>query len=217
MPCLSATFNPTIGPLLSVLIAPAGTLTPKANGGGGPKVGACILLIDTGADITCLAPDVAAKLGLQLLGKRDVGHAAGSAKVNTYLADGLVLCAAATFCAFFAMTRYGHRTGETIERVGAVLRSDLNVQLGGQPTVDESLRTTQTPKEKRFGKIGALWERAAIILVTLSFSAFIAGAVIGGYMISGAPPTEPTQAPGGSLSGSTGGIVPPGGPEKNSD
>ncbi len=87
MPCLSATFNPTIGPLLSVLIAPAGTLTPKANGGGGPKVGACILLIDTGADITCLAPDVAAKLGLQLLGKRDVGHAAGSAKVNTYLAD----------------------------------------------------------------------------------------------------------------------------------
>ena len=43
--------------------------------------------MDTGADITCLATQVAVDLGLQLLGKRDVGHAAGTAKVNTYLAD----------------------------------------------------------------------------------------------------------------------------------
>ena len=107
-------------------------------------------------------------------------------------AFGLVLCATATFCAFFAMTRYGHRIGETIERVGAVLESDFNVQLGGQPTTDEALRTTKTKKEKRFGEIGALWETAAIILATLSFCAFIAGAIIGGYMISGAPPTDPS-------------------------
>ncbi len=87
MPCLSATFNPAIGPLLNVLIAPAGTLKVKANGGEKQRVGAYSLLIDTGADITCLTTQVAADMGLQLLGKRDVGHAAGSAKVNTYLAD----------------------------------------------------------------------------------------------------------------------------------
>ena len=87
MSCLSATFNPAVGPLLSVLIAPTGTLKPKANGGGGPHVGAYNLLIDSGADITCLTTQVAADMKLQLLGKRDVGHAAGSAKVNTYLAD----------------------------------------------------------------------------------------------------------------------------------
>ncbi len=132
-------------------------------------------------------------------------------------AFGLVLCATATFCAFFAMTRYGHRTGETIERAGAVLESDFIAGLGSNPPADETPRTTKTEKEKRFGKIGALWETAAIILATLSFIAFIAGAVIGGYMISGAPPTDPTQAPDGSLTGSTGGIVPPGGPEKNSN
>ncbi len=87
MPCLSATYNPTIGPLLNVLIAPAGTLKAKGNGGGQPSVGYHSLLIDTGADITCLATHLAAALGLQLMGKRDVGHAAGSDEANTYLAD----------------------------------------------------------------------------------------------------------------------------------
>ena len=108
--------------------------------------------------------------------------------------SGLVLCATATFCAFFAMTRYGHRTGETIERVGAVLESDFIVQLGGKRPADESPRTTKTKKEKRFGEIGALWETAAIIIAILSFIAFITGAVIGGYIISGAPPADPPQS-----------------------
>ena len=88
MPCLSATFNPAVGPLLNVLFAPPGTLKARTNGDGKrPQAGLHSLLIDTGADITCLATQVAVELGLQLLGKRDVGHAAGSAKVNTYLAD----------------------------------------------------------------------------------------------------------------------------------
>ena len=87
MPCLSAIFNPTIGPLLNVFIAPAGTLKAKANGDGQPHVGYHSLLIDTGADITCLATQVAAGLGLRSIGKRNVGHAAGSDEVNPYLAD----------------------------------------------------------------------------------------------------------------------------------
>ena len=88
MPCLSATFNPSIGPLLNVFFAPAGTLKAKANGGGEqPEAGLYSLLIDTGADITCLATQVAAKLGLQPRGKRNVHHAAGSDEANTYLVD----------------------------------------------------------------------------------------------------------------------------------
>ena len=86
MPCLSSTFNPTIGPLLNVFIAPAGTLNASFNEDG-QSIGYHSLLIDTGADITCLATRVAAELGLQLMGKRDVHHAAGSAKANIYLAD----------------------------------------------------------------------------------------------------------------------------------
>lgn len=88
MPCLSAPFNPTIGPLLNVIIAPAGTLKAKGNGDGKQEQARFLsLLIDTGADITCLSTQVAAELGLQLLGKRNVHHAAGSDEANTYLAD----------------------------------------------------------------------------------------------------------------------------------
>ena len=87
MPCLSSNFNPAIGPLLNVIIAPAGTLKAKANGDAQPQVSMYSLLIDTGADITCLATQVAADLGLKLLGKRTVGHAAGTDEANTYLAD----------------------------------------------------------------------------------------------------------------------------------
>ncbi len=87
MPCISVTFNPTVGPLLNVLIAPAGTLKAKASGDGQAQLGYYSLLVDTGADVTCLATQVAVDLGLRLLGKRTVGHAAGSDEVNTYLAD----------------------------------------------------------------------------------------------------------------------------------
>ena len=87
MPCLSATFNPAIGPLLNVLIAPAGTLKVSGNGDEQPKVGYISLLIDTGADITCLTTQVAKEFRLRLLGKRDVHHAAGTDEANTYLAD----------------------------------------------------------------------------------------------------------------------------------
>ena len=87
MPCISTIFNPTIGPLLNVLIAPAGTLKAKANGDGQPSAGYYTFLVDTGAAITCLTPQIAAALGLQLMGKRDVHHAAGSAEANTFLAD----------------------------------------------------------------------------------------------------------------------------------
>ena len=87
MPCLAATFDPTIGPLLNVLIAPAGTLKARANGAEEPAVGYLSLLIDTGADITCLTTQAAVQFGLQLLGKRNVHHAAVEDEANTYLAD----------------------------------------------------------------------------------------------------------------------------------
>ena len=87
MPCMSLTFDPTVGPLLNVLIAPEGTLKATVGAGAKTKTGYCTLLVDTGASISCISPAIAAEVGLRSMGKSDVTVPTGAAEANTYLAD----------------------------------------------------------------------------------------------------------------------------------
>ena len=91
MPCISVQYEPGIGPLITVVFAPPGAVQAAKSSGNLPQPHAPIsLLIDTGADITCVTADVAAKTNLRPMGKKPVGVASGSAIMNTYLADILI-------------------------------------------------------------------------------------------------------------------------------
>lgn len=46
-----------------------------------------MLLVDTGPDITCIAPDVAQAIGMRSMGKRNVSVPTGFSTANTYHAD----------------------------------------------------------------------------------------------------------------------------------
>lgn len=48
------------------------------------------MLIDTGASITCISPELAKRIGLRSLGKESVVVASGTASLNTYLVDMLI-------------------------------------------------------------------------------------------------------------------------------
>src|SRR5207302_4823391 len=95
MPCLTAAFDPSIGPLLAVLITPAGAIqklavggpAPTSPGDGGTVITPVLMLIDTGADATCISPQLAQQLNLKSLGLRPVGGATGAALRNKYLVD----------------------------------------------------------------------------------------------------------------------------------
>lgn len=87
MPCISVQFNPTIGPVSNLLIAKGGTLRASSAAGQSPPLLACPLLFDTGADRTCISPQVAQQLGLKLSGKVNVTVPTGKSSANTYLAD----------------------------------------------------------------------------------------------------------------------------------
>lgn len=85
MPALSFQYDPSIGPLLYVLFAQGGVL----SGGKGRSAGTN-LLVDTGASITCISPELVRRIGLRSLGKKDVGVASGRASLNTYLVDVMI-------------------------------------------------------------------------------------------------------------------------------
>lgn len=87
MPCISTQFNPAIGPLLNVYLAPAGTLKSQTQSGAPLNGVADPLLLDSGADITCISPNVANRLNLTPLGKRDVNVVTGQSSANTYMID----------------------------------------------------------------------------------------------------------------------------------
>ena len=56
-------------------------------GGAKPKMGYFPLLIDTGADVSCISPQLTAQLGLRSIGKRSVSVPTGTATANTHLVD----------------------------------------------------------------------------------------------------------------------------------
>ena len=93
MPSLSASFNPTIGPVLSLFITPPAVLHPQATqamrtGSHSPiAVHGANALIDTGASITSVTAQLAQSANLPLIGKRSFGTAGGVVAANIYLAD----------------------------------------------------------------------------------------------------------------------------------
>jgi hypothetical protein len=85
MPCLSGQFNPNVGILLNIVVLPPGLFGP-----GTPissPVTAFPALIDTGASITCISPQVVQALGLQSMGMQPVISATQTIPVHVYLVD----------------------------------------------------------------------------------------------------------------------------------
>jgi Aspartyl protease len=96
MPCMSATFDPATGPILRVLIAQSGAFqslpsaqlsmpAPEAP----QQLAASLvpLLIDTGADLTCISPQVAQQLSLTPIGLVPVIVPTGEGLLPKYLVD----------------------------------------------------------------------------------------------------------------------------------
>jgi len=87
MPCLTARFDLSIGPILSVGIHSPGTVD-LANLQRTPPPLFFSALIDTGAKTTCISGMLAKSLGLLPAGMRPMGSATQQAiPTNTYTAD----------------------------------------------------------------------------------------------------------------------------------
>lgn len=87
MPCISRAFNPDIGPLIRVGIGPPGTMK-KLVAGGQPLAPPMIeMLVDTGAAITSVSPEIMNEANIRVLGQRDMGSSSGGGMVNTYAVD----------------------------------------------------------------------------------------------------------------------------------
>lgn len=88
MPCMSVPFNPSIGPVINVIFACPGTLRQAADPKAIPaNIIVAALLIDTGADITCVAEEITNQLGLRPSGKVPVSVPTGQASANTHVLD----------------------------------------------------------------------------------------------------------------------------------
>lgn len=87
MPCLSARFNPAIGPLININIGvtPSGTFSPTMT--QPVALTTFSALIDTGATSTCISPAVAQSLSLSAIGMQPMISANQSAPTNVYLVD----------------------------------------------------------------------------------------------------------------------------------
>ncbi len=88
MPSLSGRYDIAMGPLLNIVVAPAGTINPS----GPPTIPTTQIvgftaLVDTGASVTCISPNVAQVVGLQPIGMRPMASATHAVPVNAYLVD----------------------------------------------------------------------------------------------------------------------------------
>lgn len=83
MPCVSGTYNPSVGILVPVAILPIsflGAFNPQATG---PHT-LFTSLIDTGASATCISRRVVNEVSLEPIGRQPVATAAGTILVPTY-------------------------------------------------------------------------------------------------------------------------------------
>jgi hypothetical protein len=69
------------------MFAPAGSLRSSTGKQTKPSIALSPLLVDTGADITCISPALASQLNLTPSGKAPVVVPTGQATSNTYLVD----------------------------------------------------------------------------------------------------------------------------------
>src|SRR5690349_21823800 len=92
MPCLSGRYNPAVGPLIQLGIAPANTVTQPVVGGTAPQPPSLFAaLIDSGASVTCISPAVAHALGLQPIGQAPMASANQIAPSNVYFVDLVIM------------------------------------------------------------------------------------------------------------------------------
>ena len=80
MPCLSATFDPNVGPIVNVGFSRLGD--PAHSN---VRMNLCPLLVDTGADNTCVASNVVENMGIRPISKRLVQGATGASELNLYV------------------------------------------------------------------------------------------------------------------------------------
>jgi hypothetical protein len=95
MPALSGQFNPGIGPLINIGVLPVGHLTPTTA--QTTQVTTFPALLDTGASVTCISPNVAQTVGLQPMGMRQMISATQTVPVPVYLVDLVLPFGAAGF------------------------------------------------------------------------------------------------------------------------
>lgn len=91
MSAVARQYNPQIGPLLQAGIASAGQFRSLA---GQPQTQQAALeaglyefLLDTGADTTCISPEIIRSLQLSPQGQIEIATPSGVAPANTYLVD----------------------------------------------------------------------------------------------------------------------------------
>lgn len=86
MPSLSGRFDPNIGVLINLGVAPANTLgnltVPSAV-----SVTTFPALVDTGATLTCISPSLATAIGVNPIGMRPMVSATHSVPTNVFLVD----------------------------------------------------------------------------------------------------------------------------------
>ena len=94
MPCISGTYDASIGVLLQVGLLPGGTVeavhqqATDVDGARSRLTGAGTqALVDTGASQTSISPRLAAHLALRPRGKVTIQGATGSTPVNAYYVD----------------------------------------------------------------------------------------------------------------------------------
>ncbi|MEM8488295.1 MAG: aspartyl protease family protein [Bacteroidota bacterium] len=93
MPVIAKPFDLSIGPLIPLVFAANGTLRAQLQQQVQAQDKTPLVfepfdvLIDTGADTTCISPEVAHKLGLAPQGQIPMSTPSGTSPANTYLVD----------------------------------------------------------------------------------------------------------------------------------
>lgn len=106
MSCMSVSFDPQIGPVIEIGVVSAGSLQQRLKSGEQMNVERCRLLVDTGADCTCIAPDILNRIQVTPSGKRSVVVPSGQGNLNEYLVDIVI--------PFRAIPSTGRQTAETL-------------------------------------------------------------------------------------------------------
>jgi len=86
MPCLSGSFDRSLGVVIQLGVVPSGTDLAQL----GSNARLFPALLDTGASATCISPLVVSALGLAPIGKRPMVSATGAVPKNVYLVHLLV-------------------------------------------------------------------------------------------------------------------------------